>query len=87
VFGNTMTEIMETKSGAAINTPKARQEYEPLGQSVRSSAPIVLDPPGSSPSPISGRKTEILKQVKEVSIFIGADMGRGASSRELKTKG
>jgi len=47
------------KSGAAINNPpKAREEYEPLGQSVRPTAPIVLDPPGGSPSPIINNSSD-----------------------------
>ncbi len=46
-----------TKTGAPAGGIKAREEYEPLGQSVRPTAPIVLDPPGGSPSPITNNSS------------------------------
>jgi hypothetical protein len=40
-----------TKNGIPAETRKAREEYEPLGQSVRLSAPVVVDPPNGQPLP------------------------------------
>lgn len=36
-------------NGQAIDTIKARQEYEPLGQSVRTTEPVSVDPPNDAP--------------------------------------
>jgi YD repeat-containing protein len=48
VTGSKQTVV---KSGAVASTIKAREEYEPLGQSVRLSAPVVVDPPSGQPLP------------------------------------
>lgn len=39
------------KTGAVASTIKVREEYEPLGQSVRMTAPVVVDPPSGKPAP------------------------------------